>query len=294
MTLKEALARLAATPPKSFAGERGRLVAQLHKAGDAKAAAHVKARRAPTLPVWIVNRLATEESRGVDALIAAADRVKAAQLGRRPEAGALAKAMADHREATGHLLERGRSLLEEMGAGNTRQMLVRVQRTLNASVVDASTRAALRRGQLDTELAAPGFDVFGGADLVAIRKRPRDPEKPRQASKATSSPVAQAKAKVKERVHRLEAARQQRRVRVEGLRAAVAEAEEKATASRERASASKAHLAKLLEEVRQTKQTLKERETEARKLALALKRTQAELGVAARRIGAVSGSTRMP
>ena len=293
MTLKEALARLAAVPPQSFTRERGRLVAQLHKAGDDKAAAHVKARRAPTLPVWLLNRLATEEPRGVDALIAATDRVKAAQLGRRPETGALAKAMADHRAATSHLLERGRSLLEELGARNARQMLSRVQRTLNASVVDASTRAALRRGRVEAELAAPGFDVFGGVHVVATQKRPRDPEKPRQASKATSSsPVAAPSAKLQERVDRLEAARQQRRARVEALGGAVAEAEEKATASKERASASKAHLAKLLEEVRQTKQALKERETEARELALALKRTQAELRVAGRRIGAVSRHNR--
>jgi hypothetical protein len=291
-TLKEALARLAAVPPQSFTRERGRLVAQLHKAGDDKAAAHVKARRAPTLPVWLLNRLATEEPRGVDALIAATDRVKAAQLGRRPETGALAKAMADHRAATSHLLERGRSLLEELGARNARQMLSRVQRTLNASVVDASTRAALRRGRVEAEMAAPGFDVFGGVHLVATQKRPRDPEKPRQASKATSSPVAAPSAKLQERVDRLEAARQQRRARVEALGGAVAEAEEKATASKERASASKAHLAKLLEEVRQTKQALKERETEARELALALKRTQAELRVAGRRIGAVSRHNR--
>ena len=274
MTLKEALARLAAVPPQSFTRERGRLVAQLHKAGDDKAAAHVKARRAPTLPVWLLNRLATEEPRGVDALIAATDRVKAAQLGRRPETGALAKAMADHRAATRHLLERGRSLLEELGARNARQVLSRVQRTLNASVVDASTRAALRRGRVEAELAAPGFDVFGGIHVVATQKRPRDPEK------------------LQERVDRLGAARQQRRARVEALGGAVAEAEEKATASKERASASKAHLTKLLEEVRQTKQALKERETEARELALALKRTQAELRVAGRRIGAVSRHNR--
>jgi hypothetical protein len=242
--------------------------------------------------VWIVNRLATEEPRGVEALIAAVDRVKAAQLGRRPETGRLAKAMAHHREATRNLLERGRALLEEMGAGYIHQMLVRVERALNASVVDASTRAALRRGQLEAELAAPGFDVFGGGHLAAIQRRPRDPERPRHTIKSTSSAVDQASAKVKERVARLEAARQQRRVRVEEIRAAVAAAEEKATASRERASASKAHLAKLLEEVRQTRQALKEQETEARELALALKRTQAELRVAGRRIGTVSGSNR--
>jgi len=104
--------------------------------------------------------------------------------------------------------------------------------------------------------------------------------------------VAAPSAKLQERVDRLEAARQQRRARVEALGGAVAEAEEKATASKERASASKAHLAKLLEEVRQTRHALKERETEARELALALKRTQAELRVAGRRIGAVSRHNR--
>ena len=95
-TLQDALATLAAVPPKAFTRERDALAGRLREAGDTTAAAQVKARRAPTLPVWVVNRLALEHTDDIEALISAAERVKAAQLGR-GAAGTLATATADHR-----------------------------------------------------------------------------------------------------------------------------------------------------------------------------------------------------
>jgi hypothetical protein len=80
-TLKDALASLAAVAPKTFARERDALAARLRDAGDTTAAAQVKARRVPTLPVWVVNRLALEHPDDVEALIAAAARVKAIRAG---------------------------------------------------------------------------------------------------------------------------------------------------------------------------------------------------------------------
>jgi hypothetical protein len=62
-TLKDALATLAAVPPKVFARDRDTLAARLREAGDTKAAAQVKTRRVPTLPVWVVNRLASSTPR---------------------------------------------------------------------------------------------------------------------------------------------------------------------------------------------------------------------------------------
>jgi hypothetical protein len=161
-TLTEALATLATVPPKAFAKERDALAARLRKAGDAKIAAEVKARRAPTLPVWIVNRLALEHGDDVEALLATAGRVKAAQLGR-GQADSLATATAHHRAALERLRERTRAMLQDAGIGATPDKLLRVQHTLTAAAVDAAARMALRAGLLERELTAPGFDVFGGA-----------------------------------------------------------------------------------------------------------------------------------
>ena len=62
-TLKDVLATLATVPPKTFARERDALASRLREAGDTKTAAQVKARRVPTLPVWVVNRLALEQAK---------------------------------------------------------------------------------------------------------------------------------------------------------------------------------------------------------------------------------------
>lgn len=166
MTLRAALAQLATVPPKAFTRERNALAVRLREAGYAKDAARVKARRAPTLPVWIANRLAIEHPDDVRALIAAADRVKAAQLGRGGKAGTLAAATAGHRAALDRLLDQGRAMLNQAGGGATHDKLLRVQNTLTAAAVDAAARKALQAGALERELTAPGFDVFGG-DLPA-------------------------------------------------------------------------------------------------------------------------------
>ena len=168
-TLKDALATLATVPPKAFTRERDALAARLRDAGDTTAAAKVKARRVPTLPVWIVNRLALEHPDDVEALIAAAARVKAAQLGR-GQAGTLATATAGHRAALDRLRERAGVMLRDAG-GVTADKLLRVQNTLTAAAVDAQARATLQAGHLERELTAPGFDVFGGARPPAARGR---------------------------------------------------------------------------------------------------------------------------
>ena len=166
-TLKDVLATLATVPPKTFARERDALASRLREAGDTKTAAQVKARRVPTLPVWVVNRLALEHRDDVAALIAAAERVKAAQLGR-GQSGTLATATAGHRAALDRLRERAGVMLQDAG-GVTADKLLRVQNTLTAAAVDPQARKALLAGHLGRELTAPGFDVFGGAQPAATR-----------------------------------------------------------------------------------------------------------------------------
>ena len=177
LTRGQALSRLASVPPKLFARERSALVDQIRRAGDEKTAKIVKARRAPPIPVWVVNRLALVHPKTVDELIEAADRVKTIQLGRRQEAGGLAKAMAAYRAVLDRVLHHSRLFWQEAGTGNSHQMLLRIERTMKAALVDPSARAMLRRGELEEELNAPGFDVFGGlAPLRAALTAPARPQ----------------------------------------------------------------------------------------------------------------------
>src|SRR5262249_55417209 len=141
--------------------------------GHEEAAAEIKARRVPTLPVWAVNRLAIEEPELIESLVAAADRVKAAQLGEKGRPDSLATATAAHRAAVDRLLGRASEMLREAGAASTHQLQDRIQTTLAAAASDPSARASLRKGQLDRELAARGFDVFEGATVRPVEKSSR-------------------------------------------------------------------------------------------------------------------------
>ncbi len=275
MTLAEALARLAAVPPRLFTRERRSLVESMRAAGDSKAARVVQARRAPTIPVWVTNRLAREHSKSLDDLIAAANRLKAAQLGRHMGSGDLAQVMAAYRASLDRFLDHARAIVEEAGATNVEQILSRVERTVTAALVDASARPALRRGQLESELASPGFDVFGGAQPAESRRRtgpvPITPARPAAAARRAHGQRALR-----------EAREEQRRRRLEPLETAVQKVQEQLAAAQAQVPKAKARVASLLGDVRQAREDLKRRLAEGRKLEQAVRRARRALDAARR------------
>jgi hypothetical protein len=274
MTLDQALARLAAVPPRLFTRERSALVEQLRKEGNAKAARIVKARRAPTIPVWIVNRLALEHRKTLHDLIAAADRLKATQLGRRKEPGGLTRAMASYRALLDRLLDHGRTMLEEVGTGAHESMLVRVERTLSAALVDAAGRETLRRGGLQQELDAPGFDVFGGA-------RPARAGSSRRSTKWGRRAAVRQKGEERGREDQL--LEQQRLERIRPLQRAVDDARAKLTAAAERTHRARARLETLLRDVRQAREELRESILASRRVGVDATRAQRALAAAGKR-----------
>lgn len=287
LTLPQALSRLATVPPKLFTRERDALVDHLRRAGDKKTAKVVKARRAPTLPVWIVNRLALAHPEILAELMGAADRLKAIQLGRRQEPGGLANAMATYRAVLDRLVDHGRSLLKEAGTGNSSQMLSRVERTLNTALVNPSSRATLRRGELETELDAPGFDVFAGARPAERRGRGRlarasvfsiAPQTSRATIPETARPRMVATIPDTPRRHRRRESAEENPEAVRRLLAAADSARERLAAAHEETHLAKTRLANLLREVKQSKQSLKERTQEARRRARALRLALKALG----------------
>ena len=288
-TLKDVLATLATVPPKTFARERDALASRLREAGDTKTAAQVKARRVPTLPVWVVNRLALEHRDDVAALIAAAERVKAAQLGR-GQSGTLATATAGHRAALDRLRERAGVMLQDAG-GVTADKLLRVQNTLTAAAVDPQARKALLAGHLGRELTAPGFDVFGGAQPSATRGRVVvKPQTKTTAAQRTAAGAPSAAAKAEERRREREAARAaqraERQERTAKARTAVTEAERQAAVAHKDVSEAAGRVKELLEQVQQARRALRERTTAAREEDAAVTLAQRALRTSARKIGA--------
>jgi hypothetical protein len=288
-SLKEALAMLATVPPKAFTRQRDALAARLREAGDTTTAAQVKARRVPTVPVWVVNRLALEHPGDVQAFIAAAERVKAAQLSR-GQADTLATATAGHRAALERLRARAGVMLRDAGGGATPEKLLRVQNTLTAAAVDAQARSALQAGHLERELTAPGFDVFGGARPPATRRtqrqegaRPRAETAAPPARIAASAPLGAAKAQERRRAREAErAARQERTARAQ---TAVTEAQRQAIAAHKDATDAAERLKELLEQAQQARRALRERTTAARQQDIAVKHAQRALRTAERKAG---------
>ena len=275
MTLAEALARLAAVPPKLFTRERRSLVEAMRAAGDSKTARVVQARRAPTIPVWVANRLAREHAKSLDDLIAAANHLKAAQLGRHKGSGDLAQVTAAYRASLDRFLDHGRAIVEEAGFTNVEQILSRVERTVTAALVDATARAALQRGQLESELASPGFDVFGGAHPVESRRRrgrvPVTPTRPTAARRAHVPPALR------------EAREERRRRRLEPLETAVQKVQEQLADAQAQVPEAETRLASLLGDVRQAREDLKRRRAEGRKLEQAVRRARRVLDAARQR-----------
>jgi hypothetical protein len=287
-SLKEALATLATVPPKAFTRQRDALAARLREAGDTTTAAQVKARRVPTVPVWVVNRLALEHPDDVQALIAAAERVKAAQLGRGQ--ATLATATAGNRAALDRLRARAGVMLRDAGGGATPDKLLRVQHTLAAAAVDAQARTALQAGHLERELTAPGFDVFGGARPSATRRtQRREGARPRAETPAPPARIAAvappAAAKAEERRRAREAERGARQERMARARTALTEAQRQAVAAHKDATEAAGRLNELLEQAQQARRALRERTTVARQQEVAVKHAQRALRTAARKAG---------
>jgi hypothetical protein len=252
---------LAAVAPAEFVRARNALAAGLRKAGREAAAREVMARPRPTLPIWTVNRLAGTQRENIDELIAAAERMKAAQLGRGARSRDLAGAVTGYRNVLRRLVERARVMLQEAGVRAPHGTLLRIETTLGAAASDPAHREALRGGRLEHELAPRGFEVFGGAMPSA-----------RPVAGGTGDAAGTASASAPKRPSRPEPAERERRAaRLAAARDALARAQAEATAARERAASAERHVGELREAVR-----------EAMREAARLRRSASQAGKAQR------------
>lgn len=166
------------TPPDRFVAARDALVAELRAAGKKEEAKAAAALRRPAPAAWLVNRLARTRAAEVEALLECSERLRRAQTSRE---GDVREAMRDQREAVRKLGEHAARAAAEAGVKGDHARQVQIN-LLAAAAGPPELRERLRRGTLEGDLEAAGFEALGKAVLPA-------PEKPASRER----PVVQAK-----------------------------------------------------------------------------------------------------
>ena len=243
--------RLYTLPLGEFVAARNELAKALRKAGDRAAAADVKALAKPTVSAWAVNQLARSERQGVRTLLAAGERLRAAQ--ERVLAGGPARELRDaadaERKAVARLVAAARVVLADAGLAATETTLDRVGETLRAAAVDEEARDLLERGRLTRDLDAAGFGPLP-ASLPASRP-------PRGAGGRAAEPRVDDR-----RRERAEATLRERRAEVSELSASLRDAERRADEARRAAEAAAEAAARERGRLEQAQQRLARAERE--------------------------------
>ena len=262
---------LLALPPARFTAERSALAKLLADRRD-PAAASVRKLPRPVGLAWVLNRLAQERPRELEALVAAGDRLRSGQ--RRALSGAGADEL---RAAEGELRARARALRVEAerilateGRPASSTTLARLELLLRvAAPVPGPARDALRRGVLvrEPEIAPgelSGFAVLPGGRAPTRRVLAQRAEPPREAARqagrderarraAAREARAGEAADRRERARIVAVARREARAaqaRAEREERAAAEQGERARRARERAAAARAEADRLAARLR--------------------------------------------
>jgi hypothetical protein len=155
-------------PLEEFTPARNELVRQLRRDGHRDEAAQVAELRKPSLSAWVVNRLARDRRDDVDALLRAADELRAGRD----------DAVDRFRRSHEALVRAGRDVLSSAGRTPSDAVLQEVATTLRAAA--AAEPEPLVEGRLTRARETSGFAALGGAPSrpAAGRRRRRSPDRP--------------------------------------------------------------------------------------------------------------------
>jgi hypothetical protein len=221
---------LYALPPGEFVAARNALAKELEDPD-------VKKLRKPSAVASVLNQLARTVPEDVEALIGAADRVRAAQEGavRGRGSASMREAAKDEREALAQLVARARPLL------GSETQVVKAAEALRAAAVDPEARELLRAGRLTEEPGPTGFgglsEGFGAPagvedpDATAAQ----DEEAARHAVERERKELEKAADRAEQQAARLETRAVEAELRSAHLRAQADEARAEADEARRRA-----------------------------------------------------------
>jgi hypothetical protein len=172
-------------PPEAFVAARDGLARRLRREGEAEAARRVKALRRPPLSAWAVNQLARGRGPGLGRLLAAGERLRAANAAALAGEGAdeLRAAARAEREAVAGLVRAAMELLGEAGHPATDATRSRVAGTLHAASASPEAAELVRGGRLTADLDPSGF---GAATEDGDRAAEEDDPVARRAARAVA------------------------------------------------------------------------------------------------------------
>jgi len=229
------LDRLYAVPRREFVRARNALAAELRERGQPGASRAVKALRRPSAALWAVNQLARRDRVGLERLLRAVDRLRAAQLGQ-PTPATFPAATAEYRTVLQALVGQAAAGLRAAGEPPSPATVERIRTTLQGAAADDQARVRLRHGDLPAEVGPRGFAAFGAAPALASRPAPsRRPAGPGPAPSRPAPPApgrpgdADSARGAAERARRAQAAHEAERAAATA-RTALAEAEAAAAA----------------------------------------------------------------
>jgi hypothetical protein len=239
-------------PPEEFVAARDELARRLRRAGDAEAAKRVKALRRPSLSAWAVNQLARGRGPGLEGLLAAGERLRAAhQTALTGEGAAELRAAAKaERDAVAGLVREAMALLAEAGHATTDATRDRVAATLHAAAASPEAADLVGNGRLTADLDPSGFgatdDGDRGAaaveDVATRRARRKAAVAERDAARKRARLAADQAVLATRQAERLGRLADQAEREAGRARATAAAAIEAASAARERASRAAAEL----------------------------------------------------
>ena len=141
-------------PPADFVAARNELVRQARAAGSPEVAERLRQLRRPTRSAWLVNLLA-RDSAAMQRLSALGRELRDAQTGL---AGAELRNLADQRRRLfSDLLDQARAHAADAGVRVTSTVLLEVEATLQAALVDLAGALTVRNGRLVRPLSHSGF-----------------------------------------------------------------------------------------------------------------------------------------
>lgn len=257
--VEQAADELYGLAPGEFTSARDARAKELRSAGDREAANAVKALRKPTVAAWALNQLSRRKGKDLDRLLAAGEKLRAAQeeLLAGGDRSAFQDAAARERELVAELTAAAAELAGEAGEHGT-GLEEKVAATLHAAALDEETAAELRAGRLLREREAIGG--FGAAappsePAPAPRREPAKAAKTRRPKGADADRRKDAERReAAEQRQRLAAARTDERHARRELEAAEKALKSAAT----RAEAAEAHAADANERAKTAKQRLEE------------------------------------
>ena len=172
--IEDVVGELLALPPERFTEARNAAVKQLRADGHRDAADALKRVPRPPLALWALNRLAREQPALVARFLDAAEALRQAYR----SGGDVRAATAPEREAEARVAAAAVGLARAAKKNVTDTVMTSIGQTLRAAAADAGVAAALGKGMLVHEPAAPSIDDLLGSLPATPAAAPAATRKP--------------------------------------------------------------------------------------------------------------------